>query len=69
MDEFEDFESVFHFKPDYIFDHKTVEAILANRRTLEDGLFFDRLLRILGIKQGKLENISQIPTTDNFACS
>lgn len=53
MDEFEDFESVFSFEPDYTFDHKIVEVILANRRTLENELFFDRLLRVLGIRQGR----------------
>jgi len=53
MDDFEDFETVFFFKSDYAFDHKTVDVILANRRTLENELFFDRLLRVLGIRQGR----------------
>lgn len=58
MDEFEDFETVFSFKSDYAFDHKTVEVILANRRTLENELFFDRLLRVLGIRQGMFKTTS-----------
>ncbi len=53
MDEFEDFDSVFDFKNDYAYDHKIIEAILANRRTLENELFLDRLLRVLGVKQGE----------------
>ena len=54
MDDYEDFESVFSFKPDYAFEHKIVEVILASRRRLENELFFDRLLRLLGIRQGKI---------------
>lgn len=56
MDDFEDFESVFSFKSDYAFDHKIIEVISTNRRTLENELFFDRLLRVLGIRQGNFSS-------------
>ena len=54
MDEFEDFEAVFSFKSDYTYDHKIVEVILLNRRTLDNELFFDRLLRVLGMRKGNV---------------
>lgn len=64
MDTFEDFDSVFSFKPDYTLDRKAVEAILANRSALENELFFDRLLRVLGIKQGDSTTSGSSPSED-----
>ncbi|KAJ5624086.1 hypothetical protein N7510_000395 [Penicillium lagena] len=46
----EDFETIFFFNKKYSYDAKVVEQILANRRALENQLFADRLLGLLGIK-------------------
>ncbi|KAI9791796.1 MAG: hypothetical protein M1833_001320 [Piccolia ochrophora] len=45
MDNFNQFDHVFAFNPSYTYDHKTIEVILSNRNSLENGLFFDRLIR------------------------
>lgn len=52
MEEFEQFEAVFGFRPDIAYDHQTVDHVLRNRRALENELFFDRLLKALGVSQG-----------------
>jgi hypothetical protein len=48
----EDFETIFSFNKKYSYDAKVVDQILANRRALENQLFADRLLGLLGIKGG-----------------
>ncbi|SLM41187.1 conserved hypothetical protein [Lasallia pustulata] len=51
MEDFEQFEAVFAFNPDIAYDHQTVDHVLRNRRALENELFFDRLLKALGVSQ------------------
>lgn len=43
------FETVFAFKPDHVYDAKTVELIRRNRQTLEGELFFDKLVLVLDV--------------------
>ena len=52
MGDFEPFEAVFGFRPDIAYDHQTVDHVLRNRRALENELFFDMLLKALGVSQG-----------------
>ena len=52
MEEYEQFELVFGERPDVAYDKTTIDRILRNRRTLENELFFDRLLKALGVSQG-----------------
>ncbi|MCJ1376050.1 hypothetical protein MMC20_007288 [Loxospora ochrophaea] len=51
MDHFNDFDAVFSSKPDLAYDQQTIDQILRNRRSLENELFFDRLLKSLGVAQ------------------
>ncbi|KZF21892.1 hypothetical protein L228DRAFT_284015 [Xylona heveae TC161] len=51
MGDFKDFDTVFSFDPTYAYDHKVIDTILSNRRTLENELLFDKLLRLLHINQ------------------
>lgn len=48
----ENFDHVFSFNKKYSYDTKVFDQILANRRALENQLFADRLLGLLGIKGG-----------------
>lgn len=48
----EDFDHVFSFNKKYSYDSKVFDQIVANRRALENQLFADRLLGLLGIKGG-----------------
>ena len=57
MEDFEQFEAVFGFRPDIAYDHQTVDHVLRNRRALENELFFDRLLKALGVSQGQYEEL------------
>lgn len=52
MESWEDFDTTFAFKRDFNYDVKTIDLIVANRRTLDNVLFIDRLLNILGIDTG-----------------
>lgn len=52
MAQWEDFDTIFHFNKKYSYDPKVFDQILSNRRALENQLFADRLLRLLGIKGG-----------------
>jgi hypothetical protein len=54
MAPWEQFESTFYFNKDYTYDGKVVDQILASRRALENQLFVDRLLSLLGVKAGML---------------
>jgi len=47
-----DFDDVFGFDTAYSYQQDSVHAIEANRRELE-GLFIDKVLKILGIKRRK----------------
>lgn len=52
MAPWEQFEATFQFNRNIAYDKKTVDQILANRRALENQLFIDRLLGLLGVKGG-----------------
>ncbi|MCJ1466516.1 hypothetical protein MMC07_005136 [Pseudocyphellaria aurata] len=55
VDDFDQFEAVFGFKSDVAYNQQTIDDIVRNRRTLENLLFIDRLLKALGIdKASKL---------------
>ncbi|KAJ6157864.1 hypothetical protein N7470_005456 [Penicillium chermesinum] len=45
-----DFDNIFSFNKKYHYESKTVELIVSNRRVLDNQLFADRLLGLLGIK-------------------
>ncbi|KAI9723612.1 MAG: hypothetical protein M1812_000912 [Candelaria pacifica] len=49
---FNDFEDVFEFDPNYKYDQKTVDKVKGNRRSLENELFFDKLLEVLAVDEG-----------------
>ncbi|KAL8827010.1 MAG: hypothetical protein Q9170_007184 [Blastenia crenularia] len=51
MDDFEVFEDLFAFEPDYAYGEQTINKILKCRRSMENQLFIDRLLKTLGIEQ------------------
>lgn len=53
MAPWEDFDSVFSFNKNFTYDGKVIEEILSNRRALDNQLFADRLLGLLGVKAGK----------------
>lgn len=65
MAQWEDFNLIFSFNKKYSYDSKTVDQIVSNRRALENRLFADRLLGLLGIKGGKLETNNCIAITNN----
>ncbi|KAE8390210.1 hypothetical protein BDV23DRAFT_172545 [Aspergillus alliaceus] len=50
MAPWEDFDSVFAFNKNFTYDGKVIEQILSNRRALDNQLFADRLLGLLGVK-------------------
>ncbi|OJJ48686.1 hypothetical protein ASPZODRAFT_130795 [Penicilliopsis zonata CBS 506.65] len=50
MAPWEDFDSIFRFNKNFVYDGKIIEQILSNRRALENQLFVDRLLGLLGVK-------------------
>ncbi|KAJ5115829.1 hypothetical protein N7456_000177 [Penicillium angulare] len=50
MAPWEDFNHIFSFNKKYHYDAKVIEQITSNRRALENQLFADRLLGLLGIK-------------------
>jgi hypothetical protein len=50
----EDFDHIFSFNKKYHYDAKVIDQIVANRKALENRLFADRLLGLLGIKGGML---------------
>lgn len=52
MAPWEQFEATFYFNKDFTYDGKVVDQILASRRALENQLFIDRLLSLLGVKAG-----------------
>ena len=67
MDEVEqeDFDSVFGAEPQLAYNEQTISSINGNRRTLENELFFDRLMKAIGMDQGSrvsYEAISQSQT-------
>lgn len=48
----EDFDHIFSFNKKYHYDAKVIDQIVHNRKALENRLFADRLLGLLGIKGG-----------------
>lgn len=49
--DFNDFYTVFGEELDIVYENKTINRIIRNRRILEDELFIDRSLKALGIKR------------------
>lgn len=52
MATWESFDAVFYFDRNYAHDKKTLDRIVANRRSLQNQLFIDRLLQLMGVKPG-----------------
>lgn len=52
MAPWEDFNATFSFKKDYCYEPNVVDLLTSSRRTLNNALFVDRLLKILGIEAG-----------------
>ncbi|CRG91050.1 putative protein ely5 [Talaromyces islandicus] len=50
MATWETFDAVFYFDRNYAHDKKTLDRIVANRRSLQSQLFIDRLLQLMGVK-------------------
>ncbi|KAL4926846.1 uncharacterized protein BDV17DRAFT_283056 [Aspergillus undulatus] len=50
MAPWEEFELIFHFNKNFTYDGKVIEQILSNRRALDNQLFADRLLELLGVQ-------------------
>lgn len=55
MAPWDDFDAIFGFNKNVVYDGKVVEQIISNRRALDNRLFADRLLGLLGVKAGKKE--------------
>lgn len=55
MAPWEDFDSVFSFNKNFAYEGKVIEQILSNRRALDNQLFADRLLGLLGVKAGNID--------------
>ncbi|KAL4942462.1 hypothetical protein BDV06DRAFT_192047 [Aspergillus oleicola] len=49
MAPWEEFDSIFYFNKNFTYDGKVIEQILSNRRALDNQLFADRLLELLGV--------------------
>jgi hypothetical protein len=54
MEDPEEFYAVFGSEPNLAYQEQTVHEVLKHRRSLENELFFDRLLKAVGIDQGTL---------------
>jgi hypothetical protein len=52
MFNYQNFDDVFNFNKEYSYTAVAVETIEANRRSLE-GLFVDKILKLLDIKRRK----------------
>ncbi|KNG80835.1 hypothetical protein ANOM_011217 [Aspergillus nomiae NRRL 13137] len=70
MAPWEDFDSVFSFNKNFVYDGKVIEQILSNRRALENQLFADRLLGLLGVKAGNIDQtlmmMYKVPDQHNY---
>lgn len=53
----------FQFNKDLTYEKKIIDRIVSNRRSLENQLFIDRLLELMGVKAG----MTRIFLTDYFA--
>jgi hypothetical protein len=56
MTDLDDFQEVFGYE-DAHFPHSLYEEIRSNRKTLDNELFFDRLLRLLNIPKGSFSSM------------
>jgi protein ELYS len=56
MAPWEEFDTTFSFKDDYTYDAKVIDQILSNRQALDNLLFIDRLLKVLGIDAGDTQS-------------
>lgn len=54
MAPWDDFDAIFSFNRNFVYDGKVIEQIISNRRALENQLFADRLLGLLGVRAGEL---------------
>lgn len=54
MDDFDDFEVVFGNSPNIAYEKSVAGDIKQRRRSLENELFIDRLLKALGVQNGLL---------------
>lgn len=52
MASWEDFDVTFSFNRNFTYDKKLIDTINGNRRSLENQLFIDRLLGLMGVKAG-----------------
>lgn len=52
MDDFDDFEVVFGSNSNIAYEKAVASGITERRRSLEDELFIDRLLKALGVQKG-----------------
>lgn len=52
MSSLESFDLTFQFNKDFHYDKKVIDQINGNRRSLENRLFIDRLLDLMGVKAG-----------------
>lgn len=52
MAPWEDFDAIFHFNKNFTYDGKVIAQIIKNRGALENQLFADRLLELLGVQAG-----------------
>ncbi|PIG78964.1 hypothetical protein AARAC_010147 [Aspergillus arachidicola] len=69
MAPWEDFDSVFSFNKNFTYDGKVIEQILSNRRALDNQLFADRLLGLLGVKAGNIDQtliMYNVPDKHNY---
>ena len=64
-DDGDGFDAVFGSKPDLAYSQHLVAEIQKNRRKLENELFFDKLLKILGIDDRKPHHASTMSVHSN----
>jgi hypothetical protein len=57
MAPWEEFDTTFSFKEDCTYDTKVIDQILSNRQALDNLLFIDRLLKVLGIDAGDTQSL------------
>jgi hypothetical protein len=57
MASWEEFDAIFYFNKNFTYDGKVIEQILSNRRALDNRLFADRLLELLGVQAGILVSV------------
>lgn len=60
MDDFDDFESVFGSNPNIAYDEETRRKVLQHRRSLDNELFIDRLLKALGVSKGRDHRVTNV---------